>query len=72
MKFDRCHNAEACYYKMKRDMSRDGNEKEKRKWRQWEETKDKRVLEKTTFKTNRTFIGLAVETMAEITHLKNY
>ena len=29
-KFDRCHNAEACYYKLKRDMSRDGNEEEKK------------------------------------------
>ena len=70
-KFDRCHNAEACYYKLKRDMSRDGNEEEKKKWRKWEETKDKRVLEKTTLKTNRTFIGLAVETMAALTHLKS-
>ena len=70
-KFDRCHNAEACYYKLKRDMNRDGNEEEKKKWRKWEETKDKRVVEKTTLKTNRTFISLAVETMAAFTHLKS-
>ena len=33
--------------------------------------KIKEFFGKTTFKTNRTFIGLAVETMVEFTHLKN-
>ena len=71
MKFDHCHDAKACYFKMKRDMTRDGNEKEKIKWCEWEQTKDKRIVQKKIFKTNRTFIGLAVETMAELTDMKN-
>ena len=71
LKFDHCQDAKTCYFKMKRDMSRDGNEKEKLKWREWEQTKDKRIVQKTIFKTNCTFIGLAVETMAELTDMKN-
>ena len=71
MKFDRCHDAKACYYKLKRDMTRHGHEKEKIKWREWEQAKDKRIVGKTTFKTNRTFVGLAVESMDEVTHMRN-
>ena len=71
MKFDRCHDAKACYYKLKRDMTRHGDEREKIKWREWEEAKDKRIIENTTFKTNRTFVGLAVESMDELTHMRD-
>ena len=52
-------------------MTRHGHEKEKIKWREWEQAKGKRIFEKTTFKTNPTFVGLAVESMDELTHMRN-
>ena len=52
-------------------MRRDGNEKEKIKWCEWEQTKDKRIVQNATFNKNLTFIGLDVETMAELTGMKN-
>ena len=51
-------------------MTRDGNEIEK-KWCEWEQRKDKMIFQKTTLITDRNFIGLIVDTMAELTHMKS-
>ena len=62
LQFKRCATAMDCYENMTERLANDGNGKEQRKWETWETEKDKQILTKTIFKTNRTFIGLAVET----------
>ena len=62
LQFKRCATAMDCYENITERLAKDGSGKEQRKWETWETEKDKQILTKTIFKTNRTFIGLAVET----------
>lgn len=61
LQFKRCANAMDCYENMTERLAHDGNGKLQKQWKKWETEKDKQILTKTFFKTNRTFIGLGVE-----------
>ena len=60
-----------CYLKLKRDMNKVTNAKKKNSWTQWEEDGNERILDDKTFKTNRTFIGLGVESEEECAFLQS-
>lgn len=60
-KFDRCANALDCYYKLKRDLSKDGECESNKIWLEWEMNGDERILNNTPLRTRRTFIGLGTE-----------
>ena len=61
LKNDRIPNAMACYIKLGQELSRDGEEKETKALLEYEDTGDIRVLENTTFRTQRTFVGFGTE-----------
>jgi len=65
MKFDRCANALDCYYKLKRDLNKDGQRKSDKMWLEWEKNGDERIINNTPLRTTRTFIGLGTEYKAE-------
>ena len=60
-KFNRCANALDCYYKLKRDLSKDGQCESNEKWLEWERNGDERILNNRPLRTRRTFIGLGTE-----------
>ena len=60
-----CANALDCYLRLTRDLENMGHEKKQEKWLDWEKKKDYNIVEKTVFKSNRTFVGLVVETEEE-------
>ena len=60
-KFDRCANALNCYYKLKRDLSKDGQCESNKKWLEWEMNGDEQILNNKPLRTRRTFIGLGTE-----------
>ena len=65
MRGDRCANANDCYQRLTKELTRDGNEKKTKKLLEYEENNDKRVLENTTLRTKRTFVGLGTENKDE-------
>ena len=60
MKNERCENANDCYFKITKELTKDGLEASK-KMEQYEQTNNKCVLEDTTLRTRRTFVGLDTE-----------
>ena len=60
-KFDRCANALDCYYKLKRDLNKDGQRESDKMWLEWERNGDERIINNTPLRTNRTFVGLGTE-----------
>ena len=69
MKYHRCANAFDCYIKLQSDLGKDGTEINNQKWLAWEADGDERILNKTPFKTNRTFVGLGTEYKDEYDNL---
>ena len=61
MKNSRCANAYDCYINLKESLEEDGTQVRNQRWLEWEADGDDRILNKTPFKTNRTFIGLGTE-----------
>ena len=41
------------------------------KWIEWEKEGDEKLLDRTTYKTNRTFVGCPTETLEECNNLTN-
>lgn len=70
-KFDRCANAFDCCTKLRADMNHVTNTKKVEQWIQWESDGDERALDNRTFRTHRTFVGLAVETEQEFQRLQS-
>ena len=61
MKNERCANANDCYSKLTKELTKDGSEAITKKLEKYEQLKDKRVLENTTLRTRHTFVGLGTE-----------
>ena len=61
MKHERCANAFDCYTKLKADLSKNGTEKLKQKWLEWEVESNEKILTKTPLTTQRIFIGFSTE-----------
>ena len=61
LQFKRCTNAMDCYEHVGKRLAHAGNGKRQNQWKKWELEKDKIILTKRFFRTNRTFIGLAAE-----------
>ena len=69
LKKDRIATAYDCYTKLSRDIA--PTSKESQKWDEWEANNDKRIVENSTFKTRRTFIGLVLEDKQEYEKMRN-
>lgn len=71
LKLDRCDNAFACYIKLRKDLTRSGEEKDISKLLQYEQSNNEGILKNTTFTTRKTHIGYATENKDEYDVLKN-
>ena len=60
-KFDRCANAWDCYLKLKRDLTKSGEEKKALDFTRYEVEGDANILKNTTLTTIRTHIGFGTE-----------
>jgi hypothetical protein len=69
-KYERCENALECYKKLRLDLTKKGDDDKNKKWKQWEENNDSLLLKKTALTTNRTYIGLGVESKDELKKLQ--
>lgn len=54
-KFDRCANAFDCYYKLKRDLHKDGQQESNKMWLELERNGDECIINNTPLRTKRTF-----------------
>ena len=61
MKYDRCANIYGCYLKLTQDLAKNGQGQLNKKWLEWKEKGDEKILQKIALKENRTFIGLGTE-----------
>lgn len=60
LKYDRWADTRECYLKLKRDFKKKYRKKYK-DWSNWKRDGDERILQNTTFTSQRTFIGLCIE-----------
>ena len=70
MKFERCDNALECYRKLRSDLTKKGSSEQNKKWSEWEKDGNEKLLKKTPLTTNRTFIGLGLESMEDLHSLQ--
>ena len=72
LRFERCANAWDCYIKMKRDLTRSGQEQKQRKLLEYEREQNILLLNNTPFTTKRTRIGFGTEKLDDFNALKLY
>ena len=70
MKYDRCANALDCFMKLKRDLSKNGDELKMKKLREYEMNGDQRVVESTIYTTTKTHIGFGTESKQQYEKLR--
>ena len=70
MKYDRCANALDCFMKLKRDLSKNGDEIKMKKLREYEMNGDQRVVENTMYTTTKTYISFGTENKQQYDKLR--